>query len=119
MVLSQYGEPIPLDLFVATYVGCLWKIWDVVAHSRNAYQPPEVRPVDEPSFIYQTRMFRLDLRQASSAIVPWKYVELYYTLNVIVEFAAKYGMREMEVEAVADGIGAFGGVIRYNGPQGT
>ena len=46
-------------------------------------------------------------------------MELYYTLNVMIEFASSYGMREMEIEVVADGIGAFGGVVRYNGPRGA
>lgn len=43
-------------------------------------------------------------------------MELYYTLNLLVEFAAKYGMREMDVEVVVAGVGAFGGIIRYSGP---
>lgn len=116
MVLSKYGRPIPLAIFLAVYVRCLWDIWRVVAHTQNAYQPPEVRPLDEPSFIHRDRMFHLELRQASSAVVNWKYVELYYTLNLLVEFAAKYGMREMDVEVVVAGVGAFGGIIRYSGP---
>lgn len=115
-MLSNFGKPISLDLFVATYVRCIWEIWAVVAHSTNVYQPPEMRPLVEP-FIYQNSIYYLYLRQASSAAVTWKYVELYYTLNVMAEFANKYGMREMEIEVVADGIGAFGGVVRYNGQQ--
>ena len=78
-----------------------------------------MRPRDKPTFIYQSKIFHLYLGQASSAAVAWKYVELYYTLNVLIEFAAKYGMREMEIEAVADGTGAFGGVVKFNGRSGA
>ena len=78
-----------------------------------------MRPRDKPTFIYQSDLFHLYLGQASSAAVAWKYVELYYTLNVIMEFSTKYGMREMEIEAVADGIGAFDGVVRFNRPSGA
>ena len=46
-------------------------------------------------------------------------MELYHTLNVMIEFATEYGMREMEIDAVADGIGAFGGVVKFNGPSGA
>ena len=98
------------------YIRCLWDIWNVVAHSQNAYQPPEVRPLDGPSFIDQNDMFRIELRQESSAVVNWEYVELYNTLNLVIAFAAKYGMREMDIEVVAAGVGAFGGNIRYSGP---
>lgn len=116
IVLSKYRRPIPIAFFLAMHVNCLWKIWDVVAHSQNVYQPPEVRPLDGPSFIYQHDMFQLELRQASSAVVNWEYVDLYCTLNLIVSFAAKYGMREMDVEVVVAGVGAFEGSIRYSGP---
>lgn len=118
-MLSNYGKPITLETFVPTYVRCVWEIWGVVAHSKNAYEPPEVRPRDEPSFVYQNGMFYLYLRQASSAVVAWKYVEIYYTLNVMIEFATRYGMCEMEIEVVANGIGAFEGLVKYNGPRGA
>ncbi len=116
VVLSKYGQPIPIAYFAMMYVRCLWDIWNVVAHSQNAYQPPEVRPLDGPSFIYQNDVFRIELRQASSAVVDWEYVELYNTLNLLIGFAFKYGMREMDIEVVTAGVGAFGGVIRYSGP---
>ena len=61
-------------------------------------------------------MFYLELQQGSSAVVKWEYVELYCTLIIIVEFAVKYRMREMDVEVVVAGVGAYGGIIRYNGP---
>ena len=75
-----------------------------------------VRPLDGPSFKYQNEMFYLELRQACSAVVNWQYVELYHTLNLTIDVVGKYGMREMDVEVVAAGLGAFGGFIRYNGP---
>lgn len=119
IVLSKYGRPIPLLYFLGVHVRCLREIWSVVAHSQNAYQPPEVRPLDGPSFAYRNEIFHLELRQASSAVVNWKYVELYLTLNLILDFGAKYGMREMDIEVVVDGTGAFAGFIRYNGPPET
>lgn len=61
-------------------------------------------------------MFYLELQQVSSAVVNWEYVELYCTLILIIEFAVKYRMREMDVEVVVAGVGACGGTIRYNGP---
>lgn len=110
----------PLSFFMAMYVRCVWDIWEVVAHSHNAYQPPEVRPLDGPSFMYRNKLFYLELRQSPSAVVNWKYVEIYYTLNLLVSFATAYGMREMDVEVVVDGVGAFEGIIRYTGiPEAT
>lgn len=97
------------------YVGCLWKIWKIVAHSQNAYQPPEVRPLDEPWFIYRNDKYYLQLKQASSAVVAWKYVEIYYALNIIAHFADKYVMREMNVHVVSGGTGAFDGTIKHIG----
>ena len=72
--------------------------------------------MDEPSFILQNEIFHLELRQSSVAAVNWEYVNLYVALNLIMGFAGKYGMREMDVEVVVAGIGAFEGVINYNGP---
>lgn len=116
MVLSKCGRPIPLVFFDVMYVRCLWDIWHVVAHNQNTYQPPEVRLLDGPAFIYRNQMFYLELQQASSAVINWEYVELYCTLILIIEFAVKYRMREMDVEVVVAGIGAWGGIFRYNGP---
>ena len=115
IVLSEYGRPIPPSCFFGMYVGCLWKIWKVVAHSQNAYQPPEVRPLDGRWFIYKNDRYYLELQQSSSAVVAWKYVEIYYALNIIAHFADEYGMREMNVEVVAGGTGGFGGTIKYIG----
>ena len=115
IVLSDYGRPIPIASFFGMYVGCLWKIWNVVAHSQNAYQPPEVRPLDGRWFIYRNDKYYLRLEEASSAAVTWKYVEIYYALNVIAHFANKYGMREMNVQVVSGGTGAFEGTIKYIG----
>ena len=119
IVLSKYGQPIPIHFFAGMYVRCLWDIWEVVAHRRNPYQPPEMRPLDGPSFTLQNEFFHLDLRQSPSAVVDWKYVDLYTTLNIIVSFAFKYDMREMDIEVVVAGVVAFGGFIRYIGPPET
>lgn len=116
IVLSNYGTPIPLVFFIGMYVRCLWQIWSVVAHSPNEYQPPETRPLDGPVFEYQNEIFHLELRQASSAVADWEYEELYHALNIIIRFATKYGMREMDVEVLAAGVGAFGETISYVGP---
>ena len=97
------------------YVGCLWKIWNIVAHSQNAYQPPEVRPLDESWFIYRNDKYYLQLEQASSAVVAWRYVEIYYALNIIAHFADKYGMMEMNIQVVSGGTGAFEGTIQHIG----
>ena len=115
IVLSDYGRPIPIASFFGMYVGCLWKIWKVVAHSQNVYQPPEVRPLDGRWFIYRNDKYYLRLEEASSAAVAWKYVEIYYALNIIAHFANKYGMREMNVQVVSGGTGAFEGTIKYIG----
>ena len=45
---------------------------------------------------------------------PSQASKLHYTLNLIVSSAAKYGIREIDVEVVAVGLGAFGGNVRYN-----
>lgn len=119
IVFSKYGRPIPLSIFIAAYVRCLWQIWSVVAHSQNYYQPPEERPLDGPVFEYQNVFFHLRFRRASSAVVNWKYVQLYETLNALIEFAATYNMREMDVDVVAAGVEAFGGVVSYSGPPGA
>lgn len=119
LVFSRYGRPIPLPIFIAAYVRCLWQIWSVVAHSPNYYQPPDELPLDGPVFEFQNVFFHLRLQRASSAVVNWKYVQLYETLNALIDFAATYNMREMDVEVVAAGVGAFGGVIRYSGPPGA
>ena len=46
-------------------------------------------------------------------------MQLYETLNALIEFSAMYNMREMDVEVLAGGVAAFGGIITYNGPPGA
>lgn len=64
------------------------------SHGQNAYQLPELKPVDGPSFIYLNEVFRLESQQAPWAAVNWKYVKLHHTLNLAAEFAAKYVCRK-------------------------
>jgi len=47
--------------------------------------------------------------------VDWEYAELFDTLNVIMAFASRWRMFEMDIEVVAGGVGNSEGFIRYDG----
>lgn len=70
--------------------------------------------MENQAFLYEHHGFEFVLKQALSAVVDWEYVELFWTLEAMVKFAVRWGMREMDVEVVAAGVGNFDGYVRFD-----
>lgn len=98
------------------YIDCINDIWHDVASSKNDYQPPQQKPVDNGIYYYENHGFQFYLKQTFSAVVDWEYVELFETLNAIMDFAVVHLMFEMDVEVVSRGVGNFEGHLTYKGP---